>query len=133
LEIAMNTVADTLTTAPADVAARYLAAWNEPDASRRSRLVADSFAPDTYYVDPMMDGHGHDGVAGLIAAVHQRFAGHRFTLEGTPEGHHDVVRFSWSLAADGAAPVARGTDVAELDSDGRLRRVTGFLDYIAGA
>jgi hypothetical protein len=118
---------------PAGVADRYLAAWNEADPTRRALLVADTFAPDVEYLDPLMDGRGHDGIGALIGAVQHRFAGHRFALEGTPEAHHDVVRFSWSLAAAGAPPVARGTDVAEIDGQGRLRRVTGFLDYLASA
>jgi hypothetical protein len=118
---------------PFDVAARYLAAWNEADPARRAVLVADAFAPDVEYRDPMMDGRGHAGIGELIGAVHHRFAGHRFTLHGTPEAHHDVVRFSWSLAAADTPPVARGTDVAEIDGEGRLRRVTGFLDYLATA
>lgn len=85
-----------------------------------------------HYLDPMMESHGHGGLTALIAGAQQRFAGYRFLLLGTPEGHHGVVRFSWALAAPGAEPVARGTDVAEVDADGRLRRVTGFLDYVAG-
>ena len=129
----MHTVADTTPASASAIAARYIAAWNEADERHRATLVAGTFAPDVHYLDPMMDGRGHDGLCGLIAAVQQRFAGHRFVLEGTPEGHHDVLRFQWALAADGADPVARGTDVAELDADGRLCRVTGFLDYLAGA
>ncbi len=132
----MNTVESPVlnaATAAPDIAARYLAAWNATDTSERERLVRDTFSSDVHYLDPMMEGRGRDGLAALIAGAQQRFAGHRFLLLGTPEGHHDVVRFSWALAARGAEPVARGTDVAELDEDGRLRRVTGFLDYVAGA
>ncbi|MES2613710.1 MAG: nuclear transport factor 2 family protein [Pseudomonadota bacterium] len=131
----MNTVespALNTTTAAPDIAARYLSAWNATDATERECLVRETFSHDVHYLDPMMEGHGHGGLATLIAGAQQRFAGHRFTLLGTPEGHHGVVRFSWALAAQGADPVARGTDVAELDDDGRLRRVTGFLDYVAG-
>lgn len=119
------------TSAP-DIAARYLAAWNATNEAERERLVRGTFSADVHYIDPMMEGRGHDGLAALIAGAQRRFAGHRFLPLGTPEGHHSVVRFSWALAAPGAEPVARGTDVAELDADGRLRRVTGFLDYVAG-
>ncbi len=58
-------------------------------------------------------------ITGLIAAVQQRFAGHRFALDGTPEGHHDVVRFQWALAADWAVaglPVAASPE-SPSDSD----------------
>jgi hypothetical protein len=131
----MNTVESTAQTAASaapDIAARYLSAWNATDTAERERLVREAFSSEVHYLDPMMEGRGHDGMAALIAGAQQRFAGYRFALLGTPEGHHSVVRFSWALAAPGAEPVARGTDVAEVDADGRLRRVTGFLDYVAG-
>lgn len=131
----MNTVESTAqiaASAAPDIAARYLAAWNATDADERERLVREAFSSEVHYLDPMMEGRGHGGIAALIAGAQQRFAGYRFVLLGTPEGHHSVVRFSWALAAAGAEPVARGTDVADVDADGRLRRVTGFLDYVVG-
>lgn len=131
----MNTVecsAQTAASAAPEIAARYLAAWNATDETERERLVRGTFSADVHYLDPMMEGRGHEGLAALIAGAQQRFAGYRFLPLGTPEGHHGVVRFSWALAAPGAEPVARGTDVAELDAEGRLRRVIGFLDYVAG-
>ena len=131
----MNTVESPVlnsATSASRIAARYLSAWNATDSSERDRLVREAFSSEVHYLDPMMEGRGHDGMAALIAGAQQRFAGYRFVLLGTPEGHHSVVRFSWALAAPGAEPVARGTDVAEVDADGRLRRVTGFLDYVAG-
>ena len=38
------------------------------------------------------------------------------------------VRFSWELGPDGAAPLAGGLDVGVI-ADGRLRSITGFLDF----
>jgi len=114
----------------ADIAARYIAVWNEPDAERRRGLIAQSWSEDAGYLDPLMRGDGHDGIDGLIAAVHERFPGHRFAVTGEPDGHNDRVRFSWSLGAEGAAPVAHGTDFAVLAPDGRLQSVTGFLDQV---
>jgi hypothetical protein len=115
------------------VAERYLAAWNETQAERRRGLVAEAFAPEASYIDPMMQGQGHDGLNTMIGAAQVHFPGHRFTLFGTPESHHDRIRFSWALAAGGGAPVARGTDFATLSADGRLQSVTGFLDQAPGA
>lgn len=113
---------------PARLAQQYLDVWNEGDAAARKRLVDALFAADATYVDPMMQGEGRDGIAAMIGAAQQQFAGHRFALHGNADGHHDVVRFSWSLAADGNAPVAIGTDVVTLAADGRLKQVTGFLE-----
>jgi ketosteroid isomerase-like protein len=113
---------------PSHIAAQYLAVWNQRDAAARRALVARAFTLEASYLDPMMRGAGHDGIDAMIAGAQSQFPGLRFELDGTPDGHHDVVRFSWTLAAPGGAPVARGTDIAELGADGRLARVTGFLD-----
>lgn len=116
-----------MTNAP-EIAARYVALWNETDAERRRDLIARNWTENASYVDPLMRGEGHDGIGALIAAVHQRFPGHRFAVRGEADAHDDRVRFSWSLGAEGAPPVAHGTDFAVLAPDGRFQSVTGFLD-----
>lgn len=117
-----------------DIVERYLAIWNEGDDTRRRDLIAGAWAEDARYSDPLMAGEGHDGIAAMIAGARAQFPGHRFHLAGTPDGHGANVRFSWSLAPEGGAIVARGTDFAMLDAGGRLTRVTGFLDQLpAGA
>ena len=110
------------------IAERYLAMWNEPDPDRRRALVAAVWTSDGRYADPLMQGQGHEGIAAMIEGARASFPGHGFTLRGTPDGHGPFVRFAWSLAPEGCAPVAGGTDVARLDDTGRLIEVTGFLD-----
>ena len=110
------------------IADRYLAVWNERDDITRRARIAQLFAANATYADPMMRGSGVEGIDVMIKAAQQQFPGHRFSLHGTPDGHHDVVRFSWTLGLDGAAPVAKGSDVAWVDERGRLLRVSGFLD-----
>lgn len=112
----------------AHIAAAYIAVWNEKDAATRRKLIADTFTADAGYVDPMTRSSGHDGLDAMIGAVQQQFAGLRFGLHGKQDGHNDVVRFSWSLGAEGAHPLAYGTDIAVIAEDGRIRNVTGFLD-----
>jgi SnoaL-like domain len=115
------------------IAARYLDAWNEADDSRRHDLIAATWAEDASYVDPLMSGTDHDGLTAMIAAARTHFPGHRFSLVGAPDGHGNHLRFSWSLAPEGGAIVARGTDFATLDPNGRLSSVTGFLDQMPAA
>ena len=55
----------------------------------------------------------------MLGAVQQQFAGLRFKVHGQPDGHHNVARFSWPLRAEGAEPVADGTDVVVVEKDGR--------------
>lgn len=118
-------------TNPADIAEIYLAAWNETDAVARRRLIADTWTADAAYVDPMAAVAGHDGVEALIAGVQERFPGFRFNLIGQADGHGEHVRFSWGLGPDGAEAPIKGTDYV-LVEDGRLKRVTGFLDQVPG-
>ena len=58
------------------------------------------------------------------------FAGLSFRPGGPVDGHHDQARFTWHLGRPGEEPAAIGFDVAELDSDGRIRQVLGFLDKV---
>ena len=115
-----------------DIAERYIASWNEADAERRRALIARIWAADGQYVDPLMQGSGRDGIDALIAGAQQHFPGHRFALAGTPDGHHDRMRFGWTLSAADGTPVASGTDFGVLAADGLLQSVTGFLDTAPG-
>jgi SnoaL-like protein len=106
----------------------YIAMWNEGDAAERRKLVAQTVSDDASYVDPLMSGEGVAGIDAMIAGAQQQYPGHRFTLVGTPDEHHDRVRFSWSLAPDGGDAIAIGHDFATLGDDGRMRSITGFLE-----
>ena len=109
---------------------RYIAAWNETDAARRTALVAETFAEGATYSDPMMEGAGHDGIAALIAGVHERFPGFRFRLAREPEAMRRTVRFSWQLGPADAPDLVEGSDFASISDDGRIDSVTGFLDKV---
>jgi hypothetical protein len=110
---------------------RYIAMWNETDPERRRSLVLETLTEDAQYVDPLMSGEGVDAINAMISGAQQQFPGHRFELVCGPEAHHDRLRFTWSLAANGSEPVAVGVDFATLADDGRMRSVTGFLEPAA--
>ncbi|GAA0465212.1 isomerase [Paractinoplanes deccanensis] len=105
---------------------RYLAVWNESDPAARRAAIDDLFAEDVRYVDPLAAVSGRAALTELIGAVQQQFPGLKFTTGGLVDGHHDQVRFTWNLGP------AAGFDVAELDADGRIRTVLGFLDRTEG-
>ena len=106
----------------------YIAAWNEGDEGRRRELVSRTFADDATYLDPLVSSEGTDGIATMIGAVQQQYAGHRFVLAAGPDAHHDCVRFTWELKSPDGAHVATGIDFATVAGDGRLRTVIGFLE-----
>lgn len=110
-----------------------MAAWNETDAERRSALIARCWNAEGRYIDPMLEAAGRDAIDEMMAGVQAMYPGHRFRRTTEIDGHHDLLRFGWELVApDGSITVA-GTDIAELDGDGRLRAVTGFFGALVPA
>ena len=110
---------------------RYLATWNEPDPAARATAIADLWAADGTYTDPLADVTGHDGVAAVIAGAREMFPGHEFRPRPGIDGHHDIVRFGWDLVPDGGTePTVTGFDIAVLTPEGRLRTILGFLDKV---
>ncbi|MEV5827599.1 nuclear transport factor 2 family protein [Spirillospora sp. NPDC052242] len=113
---------------------RYLAAWNETDAAARRAILAEVFADDAVYTDPLASVRGTDGLDATIAAVQAQFGGLVFSLGGAVDAHHDIARFTWHLGPEGGEPVVIGFDVAVVGADGRISQVLGFLDRVpAGA
>src|SRR5260370_41564790 len=76
-----------------------------------------------------MAGEGRDQIGALIAAVHERFPGFRFTLDGRVDGYRDRIRFSWALGPETEADVIKGTDFVVVEG-GPLKSITGFLDKV---
>src|ERR1700729_3196584 len=111
----------------------YIEMWNETDPSRRHELVARTVTEDARYLDPLMAGEGIDGMGSMIAGPQQQSPEPRFPLIAGPDRHHDRVRFSWALSANGGEPVAVGVDFATLAEDGRMRSITGFLEQETAA
>lgn len=107
---------------------RYIATWNETDAAIRRRLIAQTWADDARYVDPLMQGEGHAGIDGMIAAAQRQFPGFVFRLSRAAETVGDRLRFSWEAGPEGAGALVGGTDFATL-AGGRLQSVTGFIDF----
>lgn len=123
-QLAVNeTLADTLVD-------RYIAAWNATDPAQRRTLVAQTWTESATYVDPLMQGTGHDGIDGLLAGVQAKFPGFRFARDGGVDVVQDTLRFRWTLGPDGQALV-KGTDFVRI-ADGRMQAVTGFIDQMPG-
>ena len=116
-----------------EIVERYLAAWNETDASRRRKLVDELWAEDGSYTDPLVAAEGRDAVDATLGAVQAQFPGLVFRLGGPVDAHHEQARFSWHLGPGGSEPVVIGFDVAVLNGGGQIRSVYGFLDKVPTA
>jgi hypothetical protein len=116
------------------VADRYIAVWNEPDVDARRHAVAELWAEDGTYTDPLVSVEGHQAIEEVIAGAREQFPGHVFRLIGGVDAHHHIARFGWELVPEGGGEsVVIGFDVAVVADDGRLRSVYGFLDKVPAA
>jgi hypothetical protein len=64
--------------------------------------------------------------------VQQQFPGLVFAPGGPVDAHHGQARFTWRLGAPDAEPAVISFDVADIDADGRIATVLGFLDKVPG-
>jgi SnoaL-like domain len=113
-----------------DLIDRYIATWNETDLGWRRELIAQTWAEDASYLDPMLQAKGREGIDTMIAGVQERFPRHRFRRIGDIESHHDRVRFTWELVPEDGPAVVSGTDFGVVTADDRLAAVTGFFDHV---
>ena len=103
------------------LADRYIAAWNEPDAARRSSAIAALWAPEA------MGNKGPRGYAALTAVSRAKpgsSAGHacvRYRAAPTARLRGDVVTFRWEmLLAESETVLAGGLEFLIVDDDGRI-------------
>jgi hypothetical protein len=112
---------------------RYIAMWNETDAERRRRLIAQVWTEGATYLDPALQAEGHAGIDAMVKSVHERFPGHRFRRTGDVDAHHDCVRFAWELGRDDAPPIVTGIDFGVTEGGKRLQAMTGFFNATPAA
>ena len=111
----------------------HLTAYCEPDAERRSALVAQVWNPDGQLIDPPMEGAGLEAIAGLGDVVVTHYPGHTFKRTTNVDEHHGYARYGWALVAPDGNVAVTGTDIATIDADGRLVKVIGFFGELAAA
>jgi len=109
-----------------DTVERYVAAWNERDAGRRTALLEAVFSEAGSYTDPTASVSGRDAVIAHIGGFFERFPTGSMERRSRVDGYGDVVRFAWALVDQGRDVIV-GVDFVVLEDDGRIRSVTGFF------
>jgi hypothetical protein len=99
----------------------YVAAWNEPDAAKRSSAIAALWAPDAL---------SHNGTRGCAPLMKRTLAppeknaareGVHFRAAPSARLRGDVVTFRWELLlTDSEAVLASGLEFLIVDDDGRI-------------
>ena len=115
----------------ASLVATYAAAWDEPDAHARDRLLEECWAPDGVYVDPTARAEGREALSRHIGGFHERFPGYRIDVTTGPDGHGPHLRFGWAMKRPDGSVEMEGMDYAEVDGSGRLTRIVGFFGALS--
>ena len=98
----------------------YVAAWQEPDAATRARLLEGCFAVEGRIVSP---GAVIRGRAGLAAAIEAFFADPRglsARLVSTIDAQGPIFRFRSVVEDRDGRIVFDGFDAGEVDAEGRI-------------
>jgi hypothetical protein len=103
------------------LADRYVAAWNEPDAAKRSSALAALWAPEA---GGDKGQRGYAALTRLTPGKPERNAareGVRYRAAPTARLRGDVVTFRWEmLLAESETVLASGLEFLIVDDDGRI-------------
>jgi hypothetical protein len=110
---------------------RYVRFWNT-DGEEQSRLADAVFAEGVEYRAMVGVLSGAEALIDLRRQFVAHLGAVTLRLRRTPEVHHQRARVEWELLTGGGegegTSFAEGTDVVQLDEDGRISAVTVFLD-----
>jgi uncharacterized protein len=116
-----------------ELAARYVAVWNEPDKAARDAAVARLWSASARACTAADEYVGLDAITRRVTAAYEKFVagqGYVFTQLGQAESHHDGVRIRWEMVpAAGGDPVSGGVQFLLLDPDRRVQADYQFIDF----
>jgi hypothetical protein len=109
---------------PETLAERYVAVWNERDADRRRRTIADLWVPEGAHFVGTREARGYDALEQRITGSHEKNVaevGNRFRTVPGAKALRDSVTLFWEmLAPDGKQVLATGLEFLLLDSSGQI-------------
>jgi hypothetical protein len=144
----MSASTETRTTAAEELADRYAALWNEPDADRRRRAIAELWMPDARHVvqppqeiraiatqpgiglTAVLEARGHQEIEARVASAYEHWVGSEgltFRRRDDAEQLADVLKFRWEALDRDGELVAGGLHVLVLAADGRIERDYTFV------
>jgi len=114
-----------------ELADRYVAVWNEPDATARRAAIAGLWGPDGEHHVRTLHARGHDALQQRVTGSHEknvRDAGFRFLRAGDAQFLNGTVMFHWHMVPAAGGPVAAlGIDFLVLAADGRIATDYQFI------
>ena len=130
------------------LADRYMALWNEPDADRRRRMIAELWTEDgRHLLQPpeemraiaaqpgiampaLLEARGHEEIEARAASAYEHWVGSeglRFQGRDDADRLGDVVKFHWEAITKEGETAAVGLCFLVLAGDGRIERDYTFI------
>ena len=113
------------------LAERYVAAWNEPDAVVRRRLVEELWVPEGANFTKGNEWHGYESLEARVRGAHEKWVRDGGCLFRTrsADSHHDAARIVWEMVsiANGQV-VSIGQEFLLLDGNGKIREDFQFIE-----
>jgi hypothetical protein len=132
----------------AALAEKYVALWNEPDADRRRRMIAELWTQDGRHIlqppqdireiaarpgialTAILEARGYDEIEARAASAYAHWVGSEglsFRARDDAERLGDVAKFHWEAVAKDGEVVAVGLIFLILAADGRIERDYTFV------
>src|SRR5918998_710438 len=132
----------------ADLAEKYLALWNEPDADRRRVTIAELWTEDGRHIlqppqeiraiaaqpgiglTAILEAQGYEEIEARVASAYEHWVGSEgLSFRGRDDAERlgDVVKFHWEAIAKDGKAFGVGLNVLVLAADGRIGRDYTFV------
>jgi hypothetical protein len=131
-----------------DTQQTYLALWNEPDADRRRRMIAELWTEDGRHIlqppqdiresaaqpgvamAAILEARGYEQIEARATSVYEHWVGSEgLSFRGRDDADRlgDVVKFHWEAVAKDGELFAVGLSFLVLAGDGRIERDYTFV------
>jgi hypothetical protein len=132
----------------AELAEKYIALWNQPDADQRRRMIAELWTEDGRHIlqppqeirgiaarpglamTAILEARGYEQIEARAASAYEHWVGSEglsFRGRDDVERLGDVVKFHWEAVAKDAQTSAVGLSFLVLAPDGRIERDYTFV------
>jgi hypothetical protein len=132
----------------AELAEKYVALWNEPDADRRRRMIAELWAQDGRHVlqppqeirqiaaqpgialTAILEARGYEEIEARAASAYEHWVGSEgLSFRGRDDADRlgDVVKLHWEAVTKDGTVFAVGLSFLVLAADGRIQRDYTFI------
>jgi hypothetical protein len=131
-----------------EFAEKYVALWNEPDADRRRRMIAELWEEDGRHIlqppqeiraiatqpgiamTAILEAQGHEAIEARAASVYAHWVGSEgLSFRGRDDADRlaDVVKLHWEAVAQDGTVSAVGLSFLVLAADARIERDYTFI------